>query len=85
MNDILSIISKNNIEVIALDKNGRDISEIDMPEKFLLIPGLEGPGIPADYLPKSVSIKISDKIESLNASVALSIFMYEYNKKMKLT
>ena len=83
--DILSIIEKNNIEIIALDKNGRDISEIDMPSKFLLIPGIEGPGMPDGYLHKSVSIKISDKIESLNASVALSIFMYEYNKKIKLT
>jgi tRNA G18 (ribose-2'-O)-methylase SpoU len=85
LNDILSKKKKNNIEIIALDKRGRDISDIDMPAKFLLIPGIEGRGIPADYLPKSVSIKISDKIESLNASIALSIFMYEYNKKFKLT
>jgi tRNA(Leu) C34 or U34 (ribose-2'-O)-methylase TrmL len=85
LNDVLSITEKNSIEVIALDKNGRDISDIDMPKKFLLIPGIEGPGIPNGYQHKSVSIKISDKIESLNASVALSIFMYEYNKKIKLT
>ena len=85
LNDILSIIEENNIEIIALDKKGRDISNIDIPAKFLLIPGLEGSGIPVDYLPESVSIKISDKIESLNASVALSIFMYEYSKKFKLT
>ena len=84
LNDILSM-PENNIEIIALDKRGRDISEIDMPQKFLLIPGIEGPGIPAVYLHKSVSIKISERIESLNASVALSIFMYEYNKKFKLT
>jgi 16S rRNA (guanine527-N7)-methyltransferase len=85
LNDILSISEKNNIEIIALDKSGRDISDIDMPSKFLLIPGIEGPGLPEEYLTKSVSIKISDKIESLNAAVALSIFMYEYNKKFKLT
>ncbi|MCL2155545.1 MAG: 16S rRNA (guanine(527)-N(7))-methyltransferase RsmG [Leptospirales bacterium] len=85
LNDILPIIEKNNIEIIALDKKGRDIFDIDIPAKFLLIPGLEGRGLPMNYLPKSVSIKISDKIESLNASVALSIFMYEYNKKFKLT
>jgi len=85
LNDILSITEKNNMEIIALDKRGRDISHINIPSKFLLIPGIEGPGIPVDYLHKSVSIKISDKIESLNASVALSIFMYEYNKKFKLT
>ena len=85
LNEILSISKKNNIEIVALDKRGRDLSDINIPSKFLLIPGIEGPGLPADYLSKSVSIKISDKIESLNAAVALSIFMYEYNKKFKLT
>jgi 16S rRNA (guanine(527)-N(7))-methyltransferase RsmG len=85
LNELLTITERNSIDIIALDKNGRDISDIDMPSKFLLIPGLEGQGIPEHYIAKSVSIKISDKIESLNASVALSIFMYEYNKKFKLT
>ncbi|HPS85340.1 MAG TPA: 16S rRNA (guanine(527)-N(7))-methyltransferase RsmG [Spirochaetota bacterium] len=81
LSEIFSIAEKSGIEILALDKNGRDISEVKFPPKFILIPGIEGPGLPDVYLDKSVSIPLSDKIESLNASVALSIFMYEWNRK----
>ncbi len=81
LNEIFSIAEKSGIEILALDKNGRDISEVDFPSKFILIPGIEGPGLPEIYMNRSVSIPLSDKIESLNASVALSIFMYEWSRK----
>ncbi len=81
LGEIFSIAEKSSIEILALDKNGKDISDVEFPSKFILIPGVEGPGLPAVYLDKSVSIPLSDKIESLNASVALSIFMYEWNRK----
>jgi len=81
LNEIFSIAEKSGIEILALDKNGRNISGIEFPSSFILIPGIEGPGLPDIYLNKSVSIPLSDKIESLNASVALSIFMYEWNRK----
>jgi len=84
LGEIFSIAEKSRIEILALDKNGRNISEVEFPARFILIPGIEGPGLPEIYLDKSVSIPLSDKIESLNASVALSIFMYEWNKN-KLT
>ena len=83
LNGIFSIAEKSGIEIIALDKNGRNISEIEFPRKFILIPGIEGPGLPDHYSGRCVSIPVSDKIESLNASVAISIFMYEWNKKNK--
>jgi len=79
--EIFDIAAKSSIEILALDKNGKDISEVEFPSKFILIPGVEGPGLPEIYLNKSVSIPLSDKIESLNASVALSIFMYEWSRK----
>lgn len=81
LGEIFSIAEKSGIEILALDKNGRDISNIEFPPDFILIPGIEGPGLPEVYMNKSVSIPLSDKIESLNASVALSIFMYEWNRK----
>ena len=81
LGDIFNIAEKSSIEIIALDKNGKDIAEVEFPAGFMLIPGVEGPGLPDIYLDKSVSIPLSDKVESLNASVALSIFMYEWNRK----
>lgn len=81
LNEIFQTAEKSGIEILALDKNGRDISDVEFPSGFLLVPGIEGPGLPEIYLHKSVSIPLSDKIESLNASVALSIFMYEWNRK----
>ncbi len=82
LNEIFSITEKSGIEILALDRRGKNISEVEFPSSFILIPGIEGPGLPEVFISKSVSIPLSDKIESLNASVALSIFMYEWNKKI---
>ena len=81
LNEIFATAAKSRIEIISLDKNGKNISDVDFPSRFILIPGLEGPGLPDIYRQKSVSIPLTDKIESLNASVALSIFMYEWKRK----
>ncbi len=82
LNEIFSIAEKSKLEILSLDKNGKDISEVNFPSSFILIPGIEGPGLPEVFMSKSVSIPLSDKVESLNASVALSIFMYEWNRKI---
>jgi len=82
LTEIFSIAEKSKIEILALDKSGKSISEIEFPSSFILIPGIEGPGLPDVFRNKSVSIPLSDRIDSLNASVALSIFMYEWNKKI---
>ncbi len=79
--ELYETASKNGIELIALDKNGADIAGLKFPEKFILVPGVEGPGLPDSLRQKSVSIPLADSVESLNASVALSIFIYEWNKK----
>lgn len=78
---IFKIAESSGIEVIPLDKNGKNISEVEFPSRFMLIPGVEGPGLPDLYRAKSVSIPLTGSIESLNASVALSIFMYEWKRK----
>ena len=49
LNEIFSIAEKSGIEILALDKNGRNISDVEFPSKFILIPGVEGPGLP-EYL-----------------------------------
>ena len=81
LNEIFGVAEKSGIDIMALDKNGKNISEVEFPACFILIPGVEGPGLPAVFINKSISIPLSDRIESLNASVALSIFLYEWKRK----
>ncbi len=69
---------EKNLEIVALHSEGRDIRNFQFPEKFLLLPGLEGEGVPAEFRKQSVSIHLSQGVDSLNASVAASIFLYQW-------
>ena len=63
---------------------GRDIKNIDIPECYALIIGNEGRGM-SDNISKLCDeylyIKMNENCESLNASVAASILLYEINNK----
>lgn len=64
--------------------NGNNIRDIDIPDKLGLIIGNEGRGISGSIKKlcnKFIYIDMNDKCESLNASVAASILMYEVNNK----
>ena len=71
-----------NLPVITLDRNGTPLGEVDFPGKFLLLPGMEGPGLPDELKHDAVSIPISEQVESLNAAVASSIFMYAWRNSL---
>ena len=64
--------------------NGKDVKEASIYSHFALIIGNEGKGI-SDNIEKLCDeflyIKMNDKCESLNASVAASILLYEINNK----
>ncbi len=74
-------LKKENFWIIGTDMDGTDLSEIDFSGKKALIIGNEGKGLSrlvkdnCDYI---ASIPI--KTESLNASVAAGIFIYEARK-----
>ena len=65
-------------------RNGKNIKEITLPEKFALVLGNEGQGVSKEIeslCDDNIYIKMSSKCESLNVSVATSIILYEvYNK-----
>ena len=66
-----------------LSEGAASLSDIDLCSTDVLIIGNEGHGIPKDVsekCDKSVYIPISDKTESLNASVAAAVFMWEQKK-----
>ena len=70
------------VPVITLDSEGTPLNETVFPETFLLLPGIEGPGLPAGLKAQAVSIPISEKVESLNAAVASSIVMHAWRSSL---
>ncbi len=73
-------LQQNNVWVYSLDMDGQNYDKTDLKGNIALIVGNEGKGISRLVKEKSdfvVKIPMKGKIESLNASVAASILMYE--------
>lgn len=75
------ICKENSLTLITLDKHGSPINSFNFPDKFLLLPGIEGPGLPESMKKNSVSIPISEEIESLNAAIAASIALFVWKSR----
>ena len=84
LNQVIKSLKKEGFWIIGTDMDGVDYRSIDYPEKSVLIIGSEGFGISrlikesCDYV---VSIPMNGKINSLNASVAAGIMIYELVRK----
>ena len=79
----LKLFKKNNYNIIAMDLEGIKLSDYTFQEKTVIIIGNENKGISeaARKLTDSfINIPISEGMESLNASIAAAIVMYELNK-----
>lgn len=63
-------------KIIALDMGGAPIERFAFPEQFLLLPGTEGQGLPAELRRRSVAIPMYGGVESLNAATAVAIALY---------
>jgi tRNA G18 (ribose-2'-O)-methylase SpoU len=81
--------SINDLEVsglplVVLDMEGEDIRSFKPPERFGLLCGMEGPGLPDSLTSLSgihhLRIPIAHDVESLNAAVATSIALYALRK-----
>ena len=90
VNDVPSFISAaqaNGRRIFAaeLSDNAKCLNDIGLNSADIVMIGNEGHGIPADIsalCDESVYIPISGKTESLNASVAAAIFMWEQSKNV---
>ncbi|MGB4270754.1 MAG: 16S rRNA (guanine(527)-N(7))-methyltransferase RsmG [Spirochaetota bacterium] len=68
--------------ILALDMEGKNIYDYKFPPKAILLAGTEGPGLPA--IDTAVKLRIPiHTVESLNATVAVSIALYEWHKQNK--
>lgn len=84
--DLESIIKKlkeENYLILGTNvNNGINIKDIKVPSKYALIIGNEGKGMSSEIgnlCDKNIYIKMNERVESLNASVAASILLYEIN------
>ena len=68
--------------LITLDMDGREISSFSFPENFILLPGLEGQGIKKKIKHQTLSLKMDNEIESLNASVSVSVVLFEWRRRI---
>lgn len=85
--DLTSLIielKNNNYMMIGTDVNeGKVLNTFKFPLKFAIIIGNEGNGISLEIknlVDKNIYIPMNKKTESLNASIAASIIMYEMSK-----
>lgn len=81
MGKLGEIAASKDIPLVTLDKNGQDIRGFSFPGSFLLLPGIEGPGLPADMKKGAVAIPLSADVESLNGAVAASVALYEWRRR----
>ncbi|PLX27331.1 hypothetical protein C0583_03365 [Candidatus Parcubacteria bacterium] len=69
---------------VSLPGKGEDIKSFQPESNYILIIGSESHGADKDIIElakKKINIKINKQIESLNASVATSIMLYELSNK----
>jgi len=74
----------DDLPIVALSAEGRNIDRADLPKRFGLLAGLEGEGLPDQWRERSVCISISKKVESLNAATATAIALYEWRRRQSL-
>ena len=78
----LAEVADMDLPLIILSGRGQSLIGYPFPEKFGLVPGLEGPGLPDVLRDRTqVAVPMEPGVESLNASVAASIALYEWRRK----
>ncbi len=70
----------DDLPILPLSAEGRDIADIRFPETFGILPGIEGPGLPERLRQQAVSIPIQKEVESLNAATAAAIALYLWSR-----
>ena len=84
LNQTIRTLKKEGFWIVGTDMDGEDYRNVNYPDKLVLIIGNEGFGISrlvresCDYV---VKIPMNGKINSLNASVAAGIMIYEIIRK----
>jgi 16S rRNA (guanine(527)-N(7))-methyltransferase RsmG len=75
-------LSSRDVPLIALATDGPEIGDEAFPDRFGLVPGVEGPGLPAHLRegPRR-RIPIAAGVESLNAATATAVALYVLSQR----
>ncbi len=76
--EVGGICRERSLDILTLDREGEPVHSFSFPDRFLLLPGLEGPGLPGQLRARALGIPMSGGVESLNAAVAASIALYAW-------
>jgi tRNA G18 (ribose-2'-O)-methylase SpoU len=76
----ISELNFTNIPYVSLSGEGSALKAYKFPERFALVPGVEGPGVPQHLRANALSIPIKADVESLNAATATAIALYEWKR-----
>jgi 16S rRNA (guanine527-N7)-methyltransferase len=68
------------LPIVSLSSEGEDIAGFEFPPRFGLLPGVEGPGLPARFRKRAVAIPMAKNVESLNAATAAAIALYLWSR-----
>lgn len=80
LNNTIDILKKQNIWVYGLETGGKLMTTVNLTGPIAIVVGSEGKGISRlthEKCDEIVSIKLNGQINSLNASVATGIILYE--------
>ena len=83
LEECASLCRQKKIPLFALDVKGQDIRSASFPASFILLPGVEGPGVPQNAGLELLSIPIEPEVESLNAAVAAAIALFQWKSAGK--
>lgn len=68
------------LPIVPLSTEGNDVARFEFPERFGLLPGVEGPGLPERFRARALSIPMAGDVESLNAATAAAVAMYAWSR-----
>jgi 16S rRNA (guanine527-N7)-methyltransferase len=81
----LAELRVRNAPLIALDTTGPELSETPFPDRFGLVVGVEGPGLPPHLREgQRRRIVMQPGVESLNAAAAAAIALYVWARSARL-
>ncbi|WP_254053835.1 TrmH family RNA methyltransferase [Singulisphaera sp. GP187] len=74
-------LTSDQVPLIALATDGPELGATPFPESFGLVPGVEGPGLPAHFREgERRRIAMAPGVESLNAATATAVALYAWRQ-----
>lgn len=86
INNTLNALKDRGLWIYGAQSSGKEIYDVDLRGPMVLVIGSEGKGLPrltAETCDVLISIPMSGKVESLNASVAAGVVLYEIYRQRR--